>query len=365
MSPAFSIYLDLVRFLAACLVYVYHSNQRWLVSDVLPLSNYGHSAVIVFFVLSGFVIAWVTDEKENDWRSYFASRMSRVYSVVVPALVVCAVLDGWGRGLWALPYGGYPYDQLPTRLVASVLMLNETWFVSITSLSNVPFWSITYEFWYYVLFGMVCFLAPRWRWWVTGGVLVVLGPKIALLAPIWAAGVVLYRWDLLRRIPLPWAWLMVMGSTLFIVLGHMEGTFDALAAAFKSLIGPERYAQFTFSKFFLGDYVLGALVFCNFAGMRVVAPTMGPLFAAIGPPVKWLAGYTFTFYLMHHPLFLFWGTVLRSDPATHWGWIIVTVLTMASVVVLGLITEKRRPALRRWMLRQLERWPRPVAPAST
>jgi peptidoglycan/LPS O-acetylase OafA/YrhL len=365
MSPAFSVYLDLVRFVAACLVYVYHSNQRWLVGDVLPLSHYGHSAVIVFFVLSGFVIAWVTDVKENDWRNYFASRLSRVYSVVVPALVVCLLLDGLGRQLWAVPYGGYPFDKIPVRLGASLFMLNEPWFVSITSLSNVPFWSITYEFWYYVLFGMVCFLPRRWAWWAAGGLLLVLGPKIALLAPIWVAGVVLYRWQRLHLLPLGWAWVLVVGSTAMIIAGHVQGFFDALAEVFKHVVGPAWFNQFTFSKFFLGDYVLGLLVFCNFVGMRKVAPTLPGVFEAMAGPVKWLAGYTFTFYLLHQPLFLFWGAVLRGDPSSHLGWWLVTALTLGSVLVLGLVTEKRRPALRRALLRLFQRIRQPAWAART
>ena len=36
MNKGFSVYLDLVRFVAACLVYIYHSNQRLLVEDSSP-----------------------------------------------------------------------------------------------------------------------------------------------------------------------------------------------------------------------------------------------------------------------------------------------------------------------------------------
>ncbi len=97
MSPAFSLYLDLVRFVAACLVYLYHSNQRWLVGDVLPASDYGHSSVVVFFVLSGYVIAYITATKERDWVSYAASRIARIYSVAVPAIVLTLALDAAGR----------------------------------------------------------------------------------------------------------------------------------------------------------------------------------------------------------------------------------------------------------------------------
>src|SRR6218665_1660870 len=159
MNRAFSLYLDIVRFCAACLVYVYHSNQRWLVAEPLPLSNYGHSSVIVFFVLSGFGIAYITDTKERDWISYSASRLSRVYSGVLPTLLLTWVLDGLGRQLRPDVYD-YPFDQILPRLGGSVAMLNELWFISITSFSNVPYWSITYEFWYYVLFFAVIFIPP-------------------------------------------------------------------------------------------------------------------------------------------------------------------------------------------------------------
>lgn len=347
MNSSFSIYLDLVRFLAACLVYLYHSNQRWLIKDILPVSHYGHAAVIVFFVLSGFVIAWVTDRKERDWPTYAASRVSRVFSVVVPALVVCLLLDALGRQFWDKPYGSYPFDNFVLRLGGSLLMLNEVWFVSITSLSNVPFWSITYEFWYYLLFAVVTFVRGPQRWWLAGGLLLLLGPKIALLAPIWACGVLLYRWRALERIPSPAAWLMVIVSTALIIGLHAVGFFDSVSKLLEPVVGERWYRELTFSKFFLGDYLLMVLVFCNFAGMRIVAPQIAPLFSAVSVPVKWLAGYTFTLYLLHQPLFLFWGAVWHGDPGTSTAWWVVTALTAASVVALGQVTEHRREAFRR------------------
>jgi peptidoglycan/LPS O-acetylase OafA/YrhL len=346
MNKAFSVYLDLVRFCAACLVYLYHSNQRWLITDLLPMSHFGHASVIVFFVLSGFVIAYVTDTKERRWQDYAASRISRVFSVVVPALVICVILDGVGRGLWPEPYA-YPYDRFLPRVAGSLLMLNEIWFVSITSFSNVPFWSITFEFWYYVLFGLLMFLPRRLGFVCALALLVLLGPKIALLAPIWVAGVVLYRWRALERIPLAWAWVMVIGSTAAIVGLHHAGTFDEITAWFKALIGASRHEQLTFSKFFLADYLLGLLVFCNFAGMRKVAPVLSPVFDRIAAPVRWVAGYTFTLYLLHQPLFLFWGAVLKGNPASASAWWLVTLATALSILGVGYLTEQRRHVLKR------------------
>jgi peptidoglycan/LPS O-acetylase OafA/YrhL len=346
MNKAFSVYLDLVRFGAACLVYLYHSNQRWLIKDILPMSDFGHASVIVFFVLSGFVIAYVTDMKERRWQDYAASRISRVFSVVIPALILCVVLDGIGRSLWAEPYS-YPFDRFIARFVGSLLMLNEIWFVSITSFSNVPFWSITFEFWYYALFGLVMFL-PRPAGAIAAAVLLlVLGPKIALLAPLWVAGVALYRWRALQHLPLALAWSMVVGSTAAIIGLYAAGVPDAITAAFKAWIGPANHEQMTFSKFFIADYLLGLLVFCNFAGMRRVAPVLAPFFERIATPVRWVAGYTFTLYLLHQPLFLFWGSVIRGDAASATTWWLVTGATAASILAIGHLTEQRRHHLKR------------------
>ncbi|MBI3369389.1 MAG: acyltransferase [Burkholderiales bacterium] len=359
MNRHFSIYLDLVRFLAAVLVYMYHSNQRWLTTDVLPLSNYGHSSVIVFFVLSGFVIAYVTDTKERDWISYGASRIARVYSVVIPALVLCLAADAIGRQIAPTHYD-YPFNQFGLRILGSLLMLNEVWGVSITSFSNVPFWSITYEFWYYALFGVITFVRGRARWWLAGGLALLLGPKILLLAPLWAAGVALYHWRALHAITVGWAWVMTVGSAVAIVVLHGIGFFDAVTLGFKGLIGPKAHEQMTFSKFFIVDYLLGALVFCNFAGLRVVAGQLAPLLDRIEAPVKWLASYTFTLYLLHQPLFLFWGTVLRLDPAGRAAWLAVTAASAMSILVVGYVTENKRGALRRWVQRMLVRLARPT-----
>ena len=160
MNKPFSIYLDLVRFSAACLVYLYHSNQRWLSESILPASNFGHSSVIVFFVLSGFVIAYITDTREKTFATYAARRISRVYSVALPAVFLTVALDAVGRQLHPVAYS-YPFDNFLLRGAASLMLLNEVWFVSITSFSNVPYWSICYEMWYYVAFGLVMFLPRR------------------------------------------------------------------------------------------------------------------------------------------------------------------------------------------------------------
>ncbi|MDO9091389.1 MAG: acyltransferase [Rubrivivax sp.] len=352
LPKAFSIYLDLVRFLAACLVYVYHSNQRWLIEPILPLAQHGHSAVIVFFVLSGYVIAYVTDTKERDWATYAASRLSRVYSVALPTIVLTLLLDSIGRQLLAAPYG-YPFDWFSVRILGSLLMANEVWFISITSFSNVPYWSICYEVWYYVAFGLLTFLPRHKAWALVGLLALLLGPKVVLLAPVWALGVVLYRWRRLAEIAESTGWALLVGSVIGIALYLHFGIEKAAAAPLKALLGDHGFEQLAFSRWFIGDYVLAPLVMLHFAGMRRVAGRMEGLFLAVENPVRLLAAYTFTLYLLHQPLFLFWGAVLQGDNSGYGNWVLVTLLVAVCVAVVGTVTENRRRGLTRWIKSRL------------
>ena len=355
MNKPFSVYLDLVRFSAALLVYMWHSNQRFLTESILPASGFGHSAVIVFFVLSGFVIAFITDTKESTLADYAASRISRVFSVAVPAIAITLMLDSVGRIFYPAIYA-YPYDQFLARIGGSLLMVNEVWLISITSFSNVPYWSICYEWWYYVTFAMVMFL-PTWRGILLAtATMLVIGPKLILLAPVWWLGVLLYRWRSLQQLSITTSWVMVAFSVFGIILFHRFGMMGISEMWLESLIGSDLVRSLTFSKRFIADYLLSILVFLNFAGMRNLVASRGGLMLAIARPVRFFANYTFTLYLLHQPLFLFWAALVHGDPTAPWYWVSVTILTMGSVGVLGFFTENQRHVLRSWILPQFRRW---------
>lgn len=349
MNRPFSVYLDIVRFAAAVLVYLWHSNQRFLTQSILPASDLGHSSVIVFFVLSGFVIAYITDTKESIFSDFAASRFARVYSVALPAIVITLVLDSIGRVLYPAIYV-YPFDHFFARIAGSVLMANEVWLISITSFSNVPYWSICYEWWYYVTFAMVTFLPFRTGLVIAILTMIVIGPKLILLAPVWWTGVLLYRWRQLLRISLFCSWVMVAGSIGGMVLFHH---FDVMLLSEKllaSLIGDRLLVELAFSKRVFADYLLAILVFINFAGVRNVVAHGGGLLLAIATPVRFFANFTFTLYLLHQPLFLFWSAVIQGDPRALWYWTGVTILTMLSVGLIGFFTEARRHSLRKRVL---------------
>jgi peptidoglycan/LPS O-acetylase OafA/YrhL len=146
---------------------------------------------------------------------------------------------------------------------------------------------------------------------------------------------------------------MLAVSILGIVAFHVSGLQEWAKSLLEGWLGKNRYAEFTFSKFFLTDYLLAFFVAMNFVAMRRIAPALGWMWAAIEKPVRLTAAYTFTLYLLHQPLFLFWGSVLRWSPEGHSFWWAVTVLTGASVWAVGQLTETRRHGLRAWILARL------------
>lgn len=362
MQPGFSVYLDLVRAAAAIVVYLTHS--QLVAKGTVPLGEYGHSAVVVFFVLSGYVVAYVVDKKEHDWRTYAASRLSRVYSVVVPALAITLLADFIGRsndpGLYT-----YPWDQFLVRTVAALAMLNEFWFIAITPFSNVPYWSIAYESWFYLVFGVLVYAPARWRWWLAAGLLLTVGPKITILFPLWLAGVALYHWKGLEIRSLGLARLLVALTWAAILGLHLVGFFDRTYGWTKSVLSEWLFVQLAFSKFVLGDYVLALLVVINFAATRALAPTLNRWLVPVARPVAALASVTFTLYLTHQPLMLMWASLTGSGRRDWAGWWLVAGLVALSVWLIAQLTEKRRGALRAAILHRLHRVGAPAGRRST
>ncbi len=358
MSRAFSIYLDLLRFLAACLVVIYHSNSRLIIAKVLPLSTYGHSAVIVFFVLSGYVIAYATDTKERSAVSYWASRLSRVWSLAVPVILLTPMLDLVGEAMLPAIYDGYTtHDHALLRGVTSVFFLNEVWSVSIMCFSNIAYWSLNYEVSYYLLFALYAFGEARRRWWWIGLASLLIGPKILLLAPIWLLGVVIYHWRWPQQMPESLGWLCVAASVaLFAVLEYFQLT-EVVAAQMKAALGAHWFRELNYSRWFPTDYLLALAVFLNFIGVRRVVFRIAPLLHAVERPVRAAAAYTFSLYILHQPLLYFYAALIDLPPTNVAKYCAVIACVVLTVLLIGHQTEHKRYKLRR-SLEQAIHWGR-------
>lgn len=348
MNPAFSTYLDLVRFSAAATVVLSHLAQPRFSSGFLDIfARSGHLAVVIFFVLSGYVIAWVADTKEGDARHYGEARLARLFSVVLPALLLTPLLDGIGRSMSPDIYAGIGHDSVPlVRFAANLFFVSEVWFFDIRPFSNGPFWSISFEAWYYALFGIWFFTRGAPRFWLLLLAAAVAGPPILLEMPVWLLGVALYH--LHRRgfsIPSGIATLLAVATIGMLVLVHSLEWVDQFALKFSLL---------NHASIFLLDWMLGLIVAVHlFAAKSVVEHKwlQATLTSrVIGGSIRALAGMTFTLYLLHYPSLLFFSSVLHTDSGKPAEVALLVVCVVGFVAAVAAVTERKKSVWRRWVV---------------
>ena len=357
MNRGTSAYLDLLRFLCAAIVILVHAD--WLQIDgrlplVWRLPGAGHDAVIVFFVLSGFVIAHVAQEREHGLRDYALSRLARLWSVALPALLLTLAADALGQFLAPDLYQGRrfaPTDLPAWRLAASALFVNELWFVSIRPLSNIPFWSLGYEAWYYAIFAALFYLRGRARWIVAAAAALVAGPKILLLLPVWGLGVLAYRAARTQRLsPRAGAGLALGAVAVYLAYRWAQGP-QATQRFVVGWLGDAAYAALDCSQTFLVEYVVGVLVALHLVGISAAARGRNWRL----PGVAYLASFSFSMYLFHFPLLLFFLALAERLQLVQGRAAFILGGTLAVIWLLGTVTERRKGRLRQWLARVADR----------
>jgi peptidoglycan/LPS O-acetylase OafA/YrhL len=338
LPPGFSAYLDLLRVLAAATVFLSHTAfQEFTGGLIAPLQHLAHQAVIAFFVLSGYVICFVAHERETDPVSFSISRFCRIYSVAVPALALTIAADAW------LVHVGVAQDirgyQLASPFKYTVLALGfatQLWFLKEDAFSNIPWWSLCYEVWYYVLFGVLFFARGSIRLTFAAMVIAIMGPKLWLLAPCWTAGAVVYLLHR-RQTVRPRAARVVFVVSLWLAAGLWISGLDVrINDLANALSGGWMAAHLEYSQFALGDLLVAGIVALN----MWAAGSAAFVFGRVGTPIRVLAGMSFTLYLMHFPLLEVWTIWLRPAPP------VLMACVLATVALFSLATERQNSRLR-------------------
>ena len=338
MTPALSVWLDLLRTLAALGVFLGHCGWLWLPGRFEILRVYGWvDFVLLFFVLSGYVIAFVVDLKEKTPAAYALSRLARIYSVALPALVVTFVIDALGRHIRPDLYSsawGYSSVHEARQFVRSLVFLNEVWSSRSMPGSNGPFWSLAYEVWFYIAFGLLVFVKGRKRYLAAAGAIAVVGPMVAALLPIWLMGVAAYRVNKRITIGTRLSWVMFVGSIAFIVAFEMV----MHAAGLRSQQEP----LFTHRWRLIEDYAIGISIACHLLGVHGVSRQIWPVLRPIARPISGVAGTSFTLYLFHFPIAQCIH-VLDPWPSASWKSSILLIAgTLSLTVLVSRVTEARK-----------------------
>lgn len=346
MTREFSIYLDIVRFLAALTVYLHHLNLRAISVRRLPFGNLADFGVLAFFLMSGCVIAHVAETKERRLGQYAASRAARIYSVALPVILLTPLLDTLGRAFGAGFYDGYPSGEAAARMLISAAFLNEVWCWSVLLFSNGPYWSLSYEVAYYAGFALFFYFGSRWRYLAITLLALLAGPKIVLLAPIWVAGIWLYRLDTARFLSRRGACALALGAAAAGVAYIATPVREFFPELVLRALGPELRRELSHSQNFVGNYVLAAIVFLHLLGMKQASGAIGPMLRHYAAPIRSVASFTFALYLFHQPLIYVWGAAINGDPSGYGLAATISLAVAASVFLLGHLTEAFRLALK-------------------
>lgn len=345
MNRSLSLYLDVLRFLAALQVLFFHLpafefsgiERAWW-------NKFGHEAVVVFFVLSGYLITFAADRPNVTFRRYAISRFVRIYSVILPAIVLTLAFDIVGRSIAVEAYADFPPpERILQRFIVSATLLNQSWQLDVQVFSNTPYWSIAYEYWYYFVFGAWTLLRGRSRWVFTGIFLLIAGPKVLLLFPVWLAGCLAFRENILRTAGIGAS---VVAAIAIVPAWYVYINYDVLKVTATWVAGITGYDLWReglgWSRYFVSDYYLGLFVALHFAGMKQLAPRILFFLENISSLVRNLSAYTFTLYLLHQPIIILTGAM--TVPL--WGgalmpWIMLSSISII-VFLVGMGTEGQR-----------------------
>lgn len=314
MTRSFSLYLDALRILAAVVVVISHigyprfTDGRWLWVREL---NLGSDAVVVFFVLSGLVIAFTAEAKDRTIGGFAFSRITRIMSVALPALVIGWVLDRMGAQLFPDFYALGWYEPLPIgeQLLRGLSFSNE-WAGLETRLgTNGPYWSVSYEVAYYAIFAMAFYLRGMLRVVLVLSGVIMAGLNIMLLAPCWVIGVL--TWQRIkqgRKVRREVARVFLLAPFIIYATALTVDLPTILLYFTKVVLGLD---GLRFSDEFIWNGILAIGVGVHLIGAANLfddEPT-----AQRSARIKWLAGGSFSLYLMHYPLFQFLGPALPDS----------------------------------------------------
>jgi peptidoglycan/LPS O-acetylase OafA/YrhL len=336
LSPRLVASLDAARASAACYVVLHHlANAHHWAMGLGLVFRFGQEAVLVFFLLSGFVI--FANERERAVRpgGYYLRRIRRIYPALIMA-IVASTLVAFDNGTLA---SAFKWRELIGTLasVQDVSLLKPGVIVD-PYLDNNPLWSLSYEMAFYLVFPLALIL---WRQWPLST-----NHAIGLIC---CAAYVSYvalpnHWSLVGSYFLVW-WAGAMAADAYFKGGR---DFRAMGSPFYWLLTLCVIALG--SVFAIGFRGLGLYPFLmlrHFAvAMLLLALLFGPFgallasaSARLAKPAAFLASISYGLYVLHYPLLVSWWRASND---------VGLALALALLIMAALLADRQ---LNRWLPR--------------
>lgn len=342
MNKLTSLYLDLIRSLASISIVLHHYNNHIIGSDRNVFPPVGQEAVMVFFVLSGFVISWVVEVKETKLPEFIIKRFARFYSVMIPSIFIallCYVVAGQLDSNIYPEYLDIGLNHIPEKTFLTLSFLNYNNFIYDVKLPLTdPFWSLTYEFWYYIIFALIYFLKSRTIKLLTLLFLFTfLGLKPLLLWPIWLIGVATYQLSKRVAWKYPYPHIIFVISLIALVLLHITNLRQRL-----SITHVFDIEDLAYSDNFLYFLMVGLCISLNLlAYIAWSKNTRNSIYLSKNIEkylIRYPASVSFTLYLTHLPLMFLLKSLLGNNSALY----LIPSIVIIIVLIVGIPIEQTK-----------------------
>lgn len=362
-------HLDMLRGAAALLVLTGHlrnlffvdfqqlTHPNSVVRVVYFVTGLGHQSVMIFFVLSGYLIthsilrALSTDTW--SWQQYLVNRLTRLQVVLIPALLLCVFWDTTGIhtfGRQSIYYGNLHGANVGAHILGhtgiGVLLANAFFLQGIASIptfgSDGPLWSLSYEFWYYILFPTALLAISSRRplpvrlFYALAALCIaaIIGRSMVIYFLVWLMGAtvaILPRPDFARLTTHGSEWRYGAGLCLLGTLIVVRTHFFASPVVEDFAVGASSAA------------LVYALLLDSARGDRTLYQKLSSR----------LAGFSYTQYLVHLPLLTFLQALLihrsrwRPDGYHATLGLLICAITVAYCYCVASVTEARTARVRR------------------
>jgi peptidoglycan/LPS O-acetylase OafA/YrhL len=358
MTRTISILLDLLRFSAALMVVVGHLTQPYFSTGWPDLTIDAVSAVSVFFVLSGFVISFVTETKETNVVDYSTARISRLYSVLVPALVLSGlvlIVAVRFDPQFTAPWSGadshiaflrlHPIARFFISGLVSLCFLNSIHNYETCPGVDSPVWSLSFEAAYYAVFAMAFFTRGYKRYLLIGLSCLLFGTPMLRLMPVWFVGVGLHR--CIRSMQIGKRRYPIIGIACFVAVILAILSWTRFAAwdhgPHGNFVGQVLHGTGTGRTADAGIfYYWGTVTSMLLLGASQFDRSLGKVLIPIEKPIRWAANHTFALYLFHFPLLVLIYATTHYDRGSSPAKCAVFVAVLGLCGLLSKISEEKK-----------------------
>ena len=318
--------LDFARAIAATCVVLLHyqhfyssdyNQQLNFVKDLQPFYNilgifyeFGTVAVQFFFILSGFIFFMFYRERILEgvinFKNFIILRLTRLYPLHLLTLILVLIIQFFYNQSYS-EYFIYKNNNLE-NFIAHFVLIQEWGFIGETASYNGPSWSISVEFFLYIIFFLISifFIKNIFQSLITIIISLliyfflqpVLNNLILGLLLFYIGGFTFFFYTYLKKFYKKKFFILVLIIIDIIVFGKfLNESFLNFQNSIEFLIGNKLFILLFFIKF--------PLIIINLSILQLYKKNLGK-------NIKLLGDISYTIYLVHFPIQLLFALVIKK-----------------------------------------------------